>query len=530
MSAIAEKYLARISKIPGKCAFRGQGDSSWNLHSAATRRLISFFNDDENVTKASHFSQICLAYHRSELLEPARANGFGIDKGNEISDLQLLAKLQHFGAATGLIDFTWDPIVALWFACERDDRDGKVFVLDLSDPLRFQEISGDEATFGAEEILSPSSNHQEQYFCEAMVRGGTPPRALRQRNLLVIGRPLIPDDAIHSVEISASDKAHFRKEVKELLGMGKVALFADIQSFSAANGARSPLRQIGDPMFYRLQGIQCHRQGAYLNAVSNYDKCIDLAPDISEAYFLRGNAKAELGDYNAAKEDYDLAIENKDRPLLNWEGITSKVSNPFSLYRLYFNRGNVKAVLNDLKGAMKDYQEATRLVQEMDVADSLLSFNRGNVNALLHCFEQATSDYEEAIHIGYGEAYFNRGNLLVIMGRFKEALQCFDESIRKGTDRPDQIYNRNGVEAILKRVGGFDYEVHPPRFEGAERRMAIDVTLQAADSPKYTELFNFFGSIGNAGNAGIQGDSGLPGGKGYGGEDGFVVMLKGRES
>ena len=41
------------------------------------------------------------------------------DRGTETdSPLQLLARLQHFGAATGLLDFSYSPLVALWFACE----------------------------------------------------------------------------------------------------------------------------------------------------------------------------------------------------------------------------------------------------------------------------------------------------------------------------------------------------------------------------------------------------------------------------
>ena len=529
MTLIAEKYLKRISAFPGKCAFRGQADSTWKLHSAATRRLIRYFMNDENITKATHFSQIYLAYHRGELLEPARTNGFGTDDGQEVSDLQLLAKLQHLGAATGLIDFTWDSLVALWFACERDDRDGQVLVLDLSDSLRFQKICSEEARHSAEELLSPSSSLQKQFYCEAMVHDEAPPQALRQRNVFVIGRPQIPNDAISAIVISACDKVHIRRKIEDLLAVGELALFPDIQSFSAANGAQSPLRQIGDPMFCGLQGNQCYQQGDYLSAVSNYTKCIDLAPDVSESYFLRGNAKAELGDFSGAKEDYDQAIVNKDRPFLNWKEQTPTDANQFIHWPLYFNRGNVRAKLNDLKGALEDYKEAVRMSTQTDLKDSSIFFNRGNVNGLLHNFEDADSDYEEAIKLGNTQALFNRGNLYVIIGRFTQALRCYDESIENGGDRPGLLFNRNGVEAILNRIGGSDFEIHSPRYEGFARLMTIEVSLRTAVRNMYTELFNFHGIVGNAGNAGNVSVSGLPGGKGYKGKDGFVVVLKGRE-
>ena len=140
MSVVERAYLSRVREFHGECAFRGQADSSWDLHSTATRRLISYFNGDENVTETSQYPRIFAAYHRTILIEPARLQGLGNDAGQPISDLQLLAKLQQNGAATGLIDFSWDPLVALWFACDAGHRDGRVVVLDLGDRRSFRRI------------------------------------------------------------------------------------------------------------------------------------------------------------------------------------------------------------------------------------------------------------------------------------------------------------------------------------------------------------------------------------------------------
>ena len=98
MTLIDEKYLSKINEFPSGCAFRGQADSKWKLHSGAARRLIKHYH--ENITQAPNFSEIYANYHSNVLIKPARTNGFDIDDGYRISDLQLLAKLQHFGAAT----------------------------------------------------------------------------------------------------------------------------------------------------------------------------------------------------------------------------------------------------------------------------------------------------------------------------------------------------------------------------------------------------------------------------------------------
>ena len=56
--------------------------------------------------------------------------------GEPLTGVQMLSVLQHRGGATMLPDFTENPLVALWFACEgKPEHDGKVFVVDIGDPL-----------------------------------------------------------------------------------------------------------------------------------------------------------------------------------------------------------------------------------------------------------------------------------------------------------------------------------------------------------------------------------------------------------
>ena len=47
------------------------------------------------------------------------------EMGRQLSDLEILAELQHFGAATCLIDFSRSALVALWFACQTGFKRGR---------------------------------------------------------------------------------------------------------------------------------------------------------------------------------------------------------------------------------------------------------------------------------------------------------------------------------------------------------------------------------------------------------------------
>lgn len=86
--------------------WRGQGDISWPVHSTAYRRLRR--NKEVVVEKD-------LIHYESWLLKQATHKGHRFLNGHELSDIELLARLQHHGAATRLVDATRSALVALWF-------------------------------------------------------------------------------------------------------------------------------------------------------------------------------------------------------------------------------------------------------------------------------------------------------------------------------------------------------------------------------------------------------------------------------
>ena len=516
MTLIDEKYLSKINEFPSGCAFRGQADSKWKLHSGATCRLIKHH---KKITEDRNFSQIYANYHSDILIKPARTNGFDIDEGYQISDLRLLAKLQHFEAATGLLDFTWNPLVALWFACKDNENcDGKVFVINLRDPLRFQQVPNETEKQSVEAIFSPNSNPDKLLYWEAAIHGDAAARILRQRSVFVIGRPLIPEDVVQHVEIEASDKAAIKKELEDIFDISDRTLFMDIHGFSVANKVESSVHQIEDPYYHLFWGNQFYQQGDYQQAIDSYDKCINLEPQVSETYFFRGNAKAEMKNYEGAIQDYNLALRSENRPLLNLPSNIRISFNPI-LSMIHFNRGNIKTELGDNEGALADYDEA--LQPDPQPQYPVAFFNRANIKVILHRFESAIEDYSEAIRLGVTNAYLNKGNTLVILGRFGEALQCYDEAIREGNDSLGVVGNRNAVTEILNIIDGVEHEIQCQWTETDGDELLVLHVLVTNDNLS-DRAFGFQGNTGNTGNFNYN----LPGGRGFGGKIGFAVMVR----
>jgi hypothetical protein len=125
---------------PGELSgWRGQAHEGWPLHSGAFRRLMvparSWLLDNSAVTEN------VMREYETRLLNVARLAGHG-NVGRDLSDLELLARLQHHGAATRLVDFTHNALIALWFACRAYPKDwGIVFGAKLDSAQRVTDES-----------------------------------------------------------------------------------------------------------------------------------------------------------------------------------------------------------------------------------------------------------------------------------------------------------------------------------------------------------------------------------------------------
>ena len=113
----------------GRCLFRGLSNKEHSIEASAWHRLTH--EADKN--NLERFLEI-----NRGLINDARLYEHDRKNGRELKDLEILAELQHFRAATCLIDFTYSAQVALWFACQSSHKkppdseelaDGKVCVI-----------------------------------------------------------------------------------------------------------------------------------------------------------------------------------------------------------------------------------------------------------------------------------------------------------------------------------------------------------------------------------------------------------------
>ncbi len=117
-----EAFLGLVTSPPySNWAFRGERDERWPLYSSLSRYLQNF-----------GVAQPAWPQQEARILRifKRKAHQFLGQPPDWDDDFQWLALMQHHGAPTRLIDFTWSPYVAAFFALERTLADGVVWAMN----------------------------------------------------------------------------------------------------------------------------------------------------------------------------------------------------------------------------------------------------------------------------------------------------------------------------------------------------------------------------------------------------------------
>ncbi len=142
-----------------------------------------------------------------------------------------------------------------------------------------------------------------------------------------------------------------------------------------------------------------------LKAVEYLNNALKLRPRDAEAYYNRGVAYDNLGQYKNAIKDYNQAIS----------------LNP-DFAEAYSNRGTINNTTGKYQRAIEDFSEAIRL--NPDDAEAFLG--RGFAYDKLGHYQHAIGNYSQAIGIkpDYAKAFHNRG--VVYFSQNNNKYGCYD--------------------------------------------------------------------------------------------------------
>lgn len=174
-----------------------------------------------------------------------------------------------------------------------------------------------------------------------------------------------------------------------------------------------------------MLGVSMHLQGK--NALSAFQKAVELLPDDAEAHYNLGKVLRDLGQLDAAVANYRLAL---------------KIEPGYAM--AHNNLGNALRDLGQLDGAAESYRKALEISPNDAVAHNNLGITLKNLGQL----DDAVASFLRALEIkpNYAEAHSNLGNALMESGRFSEA----EANLRRALEiKPDCADAFNNLGALL---------------------------------------------------------------------------------
>ena len=372
-----------------KYLFRGVPNDCYKIEASACRRLPKV--ERENPDRLLRINK--------RLIEEAKAQGHDQKNGQRLYDLELLAELQHFGAATCLIDFSRNALVALWFACQQNSeekqKNGKVFAVRSDDPARFKTVTPDLAEKKIDHFFERAENGYPLYQWEPKLQNN---RIIAQHSVFVFGGVQV--EAEDECVIIQSSKQAILKSLNQLSDITEASMYPDFDGFARLHAHDKPYTE-PDAQGYLRRGVEAHQRQDLDNAIAYYTRVIELDPAeisiVAEAYNNRGLVYSHKGEYDCAIKDFDKAIELKSdyAGAFNNRGVNYRHKSKYGCAikdfdkaielkpdyaDAYYNRALVYYKKSEARRTIDDCSKAIQLYAGGD-ADSVVRHSR-NMTAL----------------------------------------------------------------------------------------------------------------------------------------------------
>ena len=180
---------------------------------------------------------------------------------------------------------------------------------------------------------------------------------------------------------------------------------------------------------YAMRGEMRAQRGEYDMAIVDYDIAVRLARDETYgayAYLRRGEARAMRSEYDMAIADFENAIRlggSAAHALVSRRDIRGYLESQFSAAYAHALKGDAYLAIGDCHSAIVDYGEAINLGAEEDLHDYYIS--RGDAYANEENWSRAVEDYDSAVRSDAGSpsAHLRRGIGYIQLGEGHSAIE-----------------------------------------------------------------------------------------------------------
>ena len=262
--------------------------------------------------------------------------------------------------------------------------------------------------------------------------------------------------------------------------------------YESLSGEAAPRPRAGidlEAADYSNKGMSLDNLGRHDEALTCFERALEINPRLAMAWSNKGNALVRLGRPAEALTCYERALEinpryarawyNKGTALLGHLGRHAEaltcIERALEINPRYpeawSNKGVTLKELGRPAEALTCYERAL----EINPRHAMAWLNKGLALARLGRPEEALSCYERALEINpsYPEAWFNKGNALGKLGRPAEALTCYERALEINPRDAEAWFNK-GV--VLGKLG------HPRAEALACYERALEINPRFAEA------------------------------------------------
>jgi len=229
----------------------------------------------------------------------------------------------------------------------------------------------------------------------------------------------------------------------------------------------SPEKSSADSAEYISRGVSSLKNGQIEDAITYFNRAIDIDPGKAVAYAARGSAYFRLDKLDNALSDYNKAIEINPALEIAYQGRGSVYyrqghpDNAISDYNrvikinpglvnAYADRGNIFQEQGKFDEAISDFSR----VLELTPGDVITYYLRGNAYYQKNQYDNAISDYSKVVELDpkFAVAYQNRGTAYQFKGEYQKAISDYDKAIELMPGNSLSYISRGNAYFMLNRL------------------------------------------------------------------------------
>ena len=327
--------------------YRGLSNKNWANEPSINRRLLDC--DKGNLIKILEATK--------KLIEDFRHENFDLETDQTINDLEILAHLQHYGAATCLIDYTYDPNIALCFSTDEKEKfhtglpDAKVSIVRIDE--KFQSVNSEMLKENIDFFFNNMTCDNPIYYWKPKIPFVNM-RIKNQDSVFLFG-------SSHIVSTKDIIPAQYHAQIRESLesiNITKQSLLNEIFTFAERHSHTIPLE------FDKFNKLIKEAVKVGLSSVEERKKQIDILTQATkinnksaETYFKRGWAYSLHANPNNPiepigcnlREDWENSLSDYNQAI----NLDSENSNYFSRRaQIHQNLGNINGQIQDMENCI----------------------------------------------------------------------------------------------------------------------------------------------------------------------------------